>query len=224
MGVTIHYRSTIDLARLPAMVAGLKEIAAHYGWGYTVMEDGEVTDHLGAADEEPEEEVEEEEEARAKEDEGIQIEGPIPLSGIILNPGEGCESIWLLYRANGRSSSIMTYVLARDGFLPEDKGWVWTKTQFTRLEVHVVLVELLRYLGQHYLSSLEVNDEGQYYETGDLAQLQHLREKLNFWLGRIVEGLSRVDRGERGKTMSPDALADRIERMVRELWQREPEK
>jgi hypothetical protein len=52
----------------------------------------------------------------------------------------------------------------------------WTKTQLAPPEVHVQIVSLLRLL-QPFFRDLTVRDEGEYWETADLALLcAHLRE------------------------------------------------
>lgn len=76
---------------------------------------------------------------------------PGPVRGIIATPHPDCESLILLF----------------DGAL-----WMRgsTKTQFSPLQHHVELVRLLRELAPHF-TDLEVTDEGEYWETGDLATL-----------------------------------------------------
>jgi hypothetical protein len=49
--------------------------------------------------------------------------------------------------------------------------WCWVKTQFGPVEGHVALVELLSALKKEFFSDLEVRDEGDYWDTRNLARL-----------------------------------------------------
>ena len=66
----------------------------------------------------------------------------------------------------------------------------YTKTQFAPAETHVKVVELLRSL-EPFFSHLNVYDEGEYWETGDLSRLKS-------HLGFIDDALAAITRGQRG--------------------------
>jgi len=72
---------------------------------------------------------------------------------------------------------------------------------------HLWIVGLLRYLKSKYLPDLEVNDEGGYWETGDIPELERRREFLNAKMAELAGELVKLDL--QGKT--PEAVADEIE-------------
>ena len=76
------------------------------------------------------------------------------LYGIFVSP-PGCETVDFTFRADGSST-----------------GWQFTKTQFAGSAMHIVVVNLLRYISQKYYSAIEVDDEGDYWQTGDETILE----------------------------------------------------
>ncbi len=52
----------------------------------------------------------------------------------------------------------------------------YTKTQFAPIEVHVHLTELLHRL-EPFFENLKVDDEGEYFETGDVTLLENHRDR-----------------------------------------------
>lgn len=70
---------------------------------------------------------------------------------------------------------------------------------------------MLGKLGVHgttrYLPDLEVNDEGGYWETGDIPELERRREVLNARIAELAGELAKMDLG--GK--APETVADEIE-------------
>jgi hypothetical protein len=54
----------------------------------------------------------------------------------------------------------------------------YTKTQFAPLEIHVQLVELLHLL-QPFFEELRIEDEGEYFESGDLTLLAKHRDRCS---------------------------------------------
>jgi hypothetical protein len=75
-----------------------------------------------------------------------------PSKGIVVQPHENSEPFRLEFD--------------KDNFLQE-----YTKTQFAPIEVHIALVSLLRQLAAHF-ASLEVVDEGEFYDTNDQSTLE----------------------------------------------------
>jgi hypothetical protein len=74
--------------------------------------------------------------------------------GIFVSPPR-CESVDFSFSA--------------DGTMPD---WQYTKTQFAGSAMHIVVVNLLRYISKKYYSHIEVDDEGDYWQTNDEALLQ----------------------------------------------------
>ncbi|MDO8926679.1 MAG: hypothetical protein Q7U94_07215 [Sideroxyarcus sp.] len=75
-----------------------------------------------------------------------------PTKGIVVQPHENSEPFRLEFD--------------KDYYLQE-----YTKTQFAPIEVHIALVSLLRQLEPHF-ASLDVVDEGEFYDTNDQSTLE----------------------------------------------------
>ena len=83
----------------------------------------------------------------------IEYEGRV--RRIVMIPESACETVRLEFDDN-----LFT--------------WWFTKTVGMRVESHIEIVELLRTIQPH-MADLEVRDEGEYWETGDVDRLrQHL--------------------------------------------------
>lgn len=68
-----------------------------------------------------------------------------------------------------------------------------TKTQSARIETHIWIVYLLRYLKNHYLPDLQVTDEGAYWDRNDPELLAEKRRFLQGKIDRFAAGLTSRD-------------------------------
>jgi hypothetical protein len=118
--------------------------------------------------------------------------------GISVRPHPECESFLLLFDAQG---ALRNPVLESDGY--------FCKTQFAPASVHVALVKLLRHLGKRWFAELTVVDEGGYWETGDLQELERHRRTVELALDHVERGLSHPEE-------SDNDIASRIERILQE--------
>ncbi len=173
MGVTIHYRGRLnDVGQFAKLCDELADIAAAMGWKTTRLDD----------------DWEQPANARLRHTStGAHIDGHLGLKGIVLRPDVGTEPLSFLFDREGNLRSMIGTVSIIDGTLKPQDAWVFVKTQFAPPEVHVWIVGLLKYLKKHYLADLQVSDEGEYWETGDIGIL---RRKMDF-IGRKIEQLSR---------------------------------
>jgi hypothetical protein len=202
MGVTLHYRGTLDdLGRLPALCDELADIAQSMGWETFRFDDdfnAPVDAHL------------------EHRDGGASIEGNLGLKGICLSPGDGCETLWFCFDRDGNLRTPMGQILLLDGTIPLEETWAFTKTQFASPELHMWIVGLLKHLKKHYIANLEVRDEGGYWETGDEAELRRL---MNFIQGKIAS-MSQALQSPRFahlKGKSAEEIAAAIEQLARRL-------
>ena len=83
--------------------------------------------------------------SRVRDEKDWDYEGPV--KGIVVQPHENSEPFRLEFD--------------KDLYIQE-----YTKTQFSPIEIHVELIELLRRLQPHF-EYLEVIDEGEFFETRD---------------------------------------------------------
>jgi hypothetical protein len=196
MGVSIHYRGRLnDVGQLATLCEELTDIAAAMGWESTKLDD----DWEQPAD------------ARLRvTPTGARIDGHLGLKGIQIVPGGGAESLSFFFDREGDLRSLMDMVSILDGTLDPGDAWVSVKTQFASPELHVWIIGLLKYLKKRYIADLQVSDEGQYWETGDLRILQ---EKMDL-IGRKIEQLStELSLPHSGDVsgLSADEIASRIE-------------
>ncbi len=97
--------------------------------------------------------------------------------GISFTPPE-CETVSLCFLSNRKMSSpvlLMLYGKTNDRSEHEYLYMLSVKTQFAGVEIHKFIIELFRYLKkQGYFETLEVTDEGKYWETGDENLLKEI--------------------------------------------------
>jgi hypothetical protein len=203
MGVTIHYRGRLDdVGQLGKLCEELADIAAAMGWESVRLDD----DWEQPAD------------ARLRvTPSGAHIEGHLGLRGIAIT-GAGAESLSFFFDREGNLRSPMTMVSILDGTEDPHEAWISVKTQFASPEVHVWIVGLLKYLKKRYIPDLQVSDEGEYWETGDIRILRDKMDFLNRKIEQIASGLSSSRFGD-VSGLSADEIASRIEQFLRDTWE-----
>lgn len=109
-----------------------------------------------------------------------------PLAGVTFQVHPDCELVWMTVDQNGNLQNILTLNVDDNEFEP----WNFTKTQFANVETHVAICNVLRFLGDKYFEDWEVDDEGRYYETGDLEYLTRVMSFLNAAIKDMAESLT----------------------------------
>jgi hypothetical protein len=196
MGVSIHYRGRLnDVGRLAILCEELADIAPAMGWESTRLDD----DWGKPAN------------ARLRvTPSGAQVDGHLGLKGIQIMPGPKAESLSFFFDREGNLRSPMDMVSILDGTLDPEHAWVSVKTQFASPEVHVWIVGLLKYLRKRYVSDLQVSDEGEYWETGDMRVLKEKMDLIDKKLEHITGELSSGRLGDMSG-LSAEQIASRIE-------------
>lgn len=136
----------------------------------------------------------------------LDAENPV-FEGVILEPNDRTESLAFLFDREGRLRCLVDLVCGQFEPDPRCSYFVSAKTQYGDVGTHLWIVGLLRYLKSKYLPDLEVNDEGGYWETGDVPEMERRREFLNEKMAELAGELSKMEL--QGKT--PEAMADEIE-------------
>jgi hypothetical protein len=103
---------------------------------------------------------------------------------VVLQIHPDCESVFFLLDANGRLHNPV-----HTENTPESE-WCFVKTQDAPLDVHVLIINLLRYLQKNYLSDLEVIDEGGFWENEDLDALKANRDFITQKMDLVTKALS----------------------------------
>lgn len=184
MGLSFHYRGSLKSAEtLPALVEEVEDICNVLGWKCTVFET-EFPDNkfLSPIDD---------------EDYGILFSPPScePVSLVFDSEGK-IYTPWLKDILNKHKSGevkVITVKLNLDDenpepeisenseeFDPSDMVYsISVKTQFAGAEMHVQLMELLRYLSDKYLAEFHIQDESDYWETRNMETLHKKMDLLN---------------------------------------------
>lgn len=95
---------------------------------------------------------------RIKDEHNWDYEGPT--KGIKIQPNENSDPLWLEFD--------------EDNYIQE-----YCKTQFAGIETHLQIISLLKEIQPHFIS-LQVKDEGEYWDTQDKKLLQE-------WLNNYFE-------------------------------------
>ncbi len=133
MGITIHYQLRLaNAAALPPLVAAAREFATARGWPFHEIEGRPV------------------EQYRPVGSPRRTYVGPA--SGVIIQPDEYCESVFLEFGTDLIACAS-------------------TKTAYAGAEVHAEVVALLDALAP-YVASLEVEDETGFWPTRDPSALR----------------------------------------------------
>jgi hypothetical protein len=132
--------------------------------------------------------------------------------GVLLDLFPGQESTSLLISPEGWLIGLFDIEEAEKGTLAEPP-WCWVKTQFGPIEGHVALIEMLAALKREFLPDLEVSDEGDYWETRDLAGLSTKFGQVQAAMEAMADGL-RSHGLSREAAEDPSILMSRIERIA----------
>ncbi len=161
MGITIHYRGTVnDIGEIPLLEDRLLDFAFAMG--------GRATLHRFYSDANP---------ARV-------------VKGLVIELAEGQESLSLLISPEGHLTPIFQIEEAELQPFSEPP-YCSVKTQFGSPRGHVAIVHLLHALRERFVSNLTVLDEGDYYETRDLQQLIRKMNFLKSCIDRLAGDLTR---------------------------------
>jgi hypothetical protein len=151
MGLTIHYSGSFNpQASLTEMINEVKDIAEIYKWEYTVFEEAFPETGFG----------------KTEYDQNIY--------GIAFSPPR-CEAVWLSFLSNGKMSGpsqLMFFGNSENKDYQKYLYMLFTKTQYAGVEIHKLVIHILKYISGKYLRDFKVIDEGHYWETGDEKLLQ----------------------------------------------------
>jgi hypothetical protein len=103
-----------------------------------------------------------------------------PVRGLVLYPSEDCDPMRLEFD--------------RDLYLQE-----FTKTQFAGVETHLQVLELLRAI-EPFFRKLRVEDEGEYWETGDVQILTEHMKRTE----QVIEDEKRKNPSAQVKVKTPE--------------------
>lgn len=131
------------------------------------------------------------------------------VKGIVVVPPE-CEPLFFLFSESVLLSPLMPSQPGNHPFT-----FISVKTQYAGMEVHKVIIKLLRHLKEKYFVEFELKDEGLYWETNDETVLQQQFEKYDFLVNAVGEAL-RNFKTQPGETV--ESLSQRIEKFLKERF------
>lgn len=190
MGLSIHYRGTFNrTASLSEMIEEIKDISETHHWNYLVFERQFPKNSLG------------------KKDFNKNV------YGILFTPPH-CEPVKLCFLSNGRMGNpfMLEYWLKSKS--ESDKKLIFgnsTKTQYAGIEIHKIIINLLRYISKKYFRTFSLIDEGQYWETGDEELLKKIFRDYDGLISRFTHDL------ENGKLANGESLEEYILRIAKKI-------
>jgi hypothetical protein len=200
MGITIHYRGQLKSPKLIEQVClKLKEIAKLMEWEYTLLD----------------EDFNKPKTAKLKHrDDGLSITGHLPLKGIQLKIHKECDPFSILFNKNGVLQDIVQ-MTTDNSENDEETSYIHVKTQYAPLEMHIAIIQLLKYLNEYYFDSLEVIDEGEYWKTENEDLLKQKMKYLSEKMEAVSQALESAD-DEFKYCDSDKALAAKIEEILKD--------
>lgn len=172
MGLTIHYSGRFNKnASLHEMIREVIDIVEACKWDYHVFEH----------------------DFPKKNDSEDSYNDSI--YGISFTP-PGCEPVWLCFLSNLRMSGPLQLQNWGNTTDPSEKEYLYmlfTKTQFAGEEIHKFIIELFKHLKkQDYFEDLQIQDEGEYWETGDENHLKERFDRYRYILDNVSFMLENV--------------------------------
>ncbi|MCA9129345.1 MAG: hypothetical protein KDB22_19805 [Planctomycetales bacterium] len=161
MGVTIHYRGTLDcIESAHEMEDRALDLVFSLG--------GKATVWRSFADHDP-----------------YRV-----IRGLIVEMAPGQDTLSLIVSPEGHLTPLFQIEEAEQSAFTEPP-YCFVKTQFGPIMGHVAIVHLLLALKEQYASNLEIIDEGEYYETRDLHNLRRKQAFLDGAIRSMASELRR---------------------------------
>ena len=158
MGLSIYYNGKFNQeTSLSEMINEVKDIAEIHEWNYHIYEN-----HFS-------------------ENDLIHDSHSDQIYGISFSPPK-CEPIWLCFLSNGKMSSPVNLKYSSDFTNEKENGYIYlssTKTQYAGIEIHKLIIHLLKYISKKYFSEFNLIDEGKYWETSDEKILEENFNRMN---------------------------------------------
>ena len=133
-----------------------------------------------------------------------------PLMGIHVTPHKDSETLSLLFDAEGILRNELMYGEGND-------EWIFVKTQFAPPDIHIALCNLLKHLKDRYFESLDVIDDGEYYESGDRALLENQLGFTGAAINRLGKALEHTPDSDSVECI--EDLVQQLERVLEETFE-----
>ncbi len=146
--------------------------------------------------------------------ERFEIVGHLPLKGVQIKLHPDCEPLSIYFDAEGYLNTPMSMILINEGKIKPEDSFSSVKTQFAPTDIHISIINLLKYLKKRYVPNLKVIDEGEYWESGDKEKLIEKIAFLNEKIDKVGEILESIDPKFLSRC-SPEQLAKILEEKLK---------
>ena len=203
MGLTFHYKGTIhDTKRIAELSEEVRDICETMDWRFQNRDfefefDAHILQHLG-----------------------FEHHSKILLRGIMFCPHPESEWVYLYFTEKGQLTSPATLQFVDTNADPVLIFSAFTKTQYAGPEIHIAILKLLDYLNKKYNLSLDINDEGEYWETKDEARLKNNFERNGVLIDMVAHALKGA---EDTPAMTPFGILKQIENILKKISDRDGE-
>ena len=129
--------------------------------------------------------------------------------GISFTPPD-CETVSLVFLSNKRMSNAVLLKYFGNSDNKDYKKYlyqVFVKTQYAGIQIHMLIINLFRYLSKKYFLNFKMFDEGQYWETGDEDQLKEIFSRFNKLIDSVSKSLQNFP-AKPGESI--ESLCDRL--------------
>ncbi len=171
MGLSIHYNGSFKVgASLPEMIEEVEEVAKVHKWKYRVFET-EFPDPNFRSEKYSDK-----------------------IYGIHFTPPD-CETVSISFLSNGKMSTAMHLEFYGNSDDKDYQEYLYTisvKTQYAGIQIHMLIIHLMKYLSNKYFGRFEMYDEGKYWETGDQKILEEIFGRYNLIMDRFATALQTI--------------------------------
>ncbi len=221
MGVSIHYSGILTSPDvLPSLIEEMKALASEAGWKITKI---------------------------APDWFRLPNSPPLRVQGLLVSLYSRMEPLNLVFDESGRLTNFLHLVAFSDETATKEPTKIvvvdndnlqvkeidensdprqvalWnasTKTQFAGPAAHIALCKLLRYLQPKYFRHLEVRDEGDYWETGEVERLIERMNIINFATNQLSDFL--VSRTKKTSSVAIDELLADLKEFCQQIQKQLP--
>lgn len=200
MGITIHFAGQLnDLQEVHAVMDDLIDISKTMQWEWTSLDEDwnkPASAKLSVSG------------TRA------EITGHLGLKGVLININPDCEPLQIYFDSKGNLQTPVGMVLLLEERLKPGKSYTSVKTQFAPPDIHIAIINLLKFLKNRYISDLEVFDEGEYWESGDrdllMEKMAHIKQGMDI----LEEALNTMD-VKNLEQYTPEEMAKLLEEILK---------
>lgn len=160
MPVTIHYNGKLDnRARLADLLDAARLYCAEQRWMYRDIEESIVghVERVSAGN------------ADAEAGETIRLPIDDTLEGILVTPHLKADPLWLTFN---RAGYLVSYMPLNEPDEYWERATLLVDTQAAGIATHIAICEFLQYIRDSFMSGLNVYDETNYFESGDVMNAE----------------------------------------------------